>query len=111
MTHSTPASTFDDVEWLVAHGHTAFQLLPRFIGDGTGVQFLADLIPTAAHLPVPWVMAYDNHPLQTVSEKQLLYEACAASDTILFFQHDPHVVAGRLSFFGKNPRICEHIAV
>jgi glyoxylase-like metal-dependent hydrolase (beta-lactamase superfamily II) len=104
-----PACPFADAEWMVAHGHTAYQLLPRFHDGRRVVQFLADLIPTASHLPLPWVMAYDNEPLKTMQEKQRLYDLCASRDLILFFEHDPQVVAARIDFVEGKPRIGEQV--
>ena len=86
-----PESPFPHVSWFVAHGHTPFQLLPCFHDDQASLQYLADLIPTTAHLPIPWVMAYDNEPLKTMAEKQRVLRDCARQNLLLFFEHDPVV--------------------
>ncbi len=104
-------SPLPGVSWLVANGHTPCQLLPRFEDDHLAVQFVADLIPTTAHLPPPWVMAYDNEPLKTIAEKQALYRECAAGDLLLFFEHDPEVAAARIDVSGRRPALQEPIAM
>lgn len=106
-----PLCPFDDAAWVVAHGHTPFQLLPRFRGGEGAVQYLADLIPTSAHMPLAWVMAYDNEPLKTVQEKKMIYADCAREDLVLMFEHDPEVAGVRLDVSGKRPEIREHVAL
>ena len=72
-----------------AHGHTDAMMLPQIrYGDRTLV-FMADLLPALAHLPLPYVMAYDMFPLTTLQEKKAFLEEAAAHDYVLFFQHDP----------------------
>ena len=50
---------------------------------------MADLLPSAAHIPIPYVMAYDMFPLTTLSEKKSFLEEAIANDYTLFFEHDP----------------------
>ena len=104
-----PESPFPNVSWFVAHGHTPFQLLPRFHDDQASLQYLADLMPTTAHLPIPWVMAYDNEPLKTMTEKQQVLNDCEQENLLLFFEHDPEVGAARIDVSGKHPRIQERL--
>lgn len=84
-----PAGTIDGVEWLVSCGHTPSQLHPVFKGDGEQLLFAGDLIPTAVHLPLSWVMAYDLRPLTTIAEKEAIYRRCAEEGLMLAFPHDP----------------------
>ena len=58
--------------------------------------YCADLIPTAAHVPIPWVMAYDNQPLVTMQEKEKLLGRAAEENWILFYEHDRDVPATRV---------------
>jgi hypothetical protein len=51
--------------------------------------FVADLLPSAAHLPIPFVMAYDTRPLITLNEKAAFIKEAQEKDYILFFEHDP----------------------
>jgi len=109
VTGDRPDSAVPNVSWFVAHGHTPSQLLPRFHDGQTRLQYMGDLIPTTAHLPVPWVMAYDNEPLKTLDEKKRVYEDCAEHGLILFFEHDPSIAAARIDLSGKRPKVREAI--
>lgn len=74
---------------LLADGHTEKMLMPTLqVGDKT-VVFAADLIPTTAHVPVNYVMAYDVRPLVTMAEKARFLEQAAAENWILVSDHDP----------------------
>jgi hypothetical protein len=55
---------------------------------GKKVVFMADLMPSVAHIPLPWIMAYDVQPLKTLSEKELLLPKAAKEEYVLFFEHD-----------------------
>jgi glyoxylase-like metal-dependent hydrolase (beta-lactamase superfamily II) len=90
-----------DGEWSLApgidvlpfHGHTPGQHLPKVSGGGRVLFYCGDLIPTAAHLPTPYVMAYDLQPVLTMVEKSLILKVAAPESWILFFEHDPNVKA------------------
>jgi len=72
----------------IVNGHTEAMMLPKIrIGERT-LLFCADLIPSAAHIPLPWVMAYDVRPLVTLKEKRETLEQAAAENWVLFFEHD-----------------------
>jgi glyoxylase-like metal-dependent hydrolase (beta-lactamase superfamily II) len=88
VTGDKPPPPFEGVRWLLSHGHTPYQLLPLFEGPAGGLLFVGDLIPTANHLPLPWVMAYDLQPLVTLEEKRAVYRRCAEDGTMLAFPHD-----------------------
>jgi glyoxylase-like metal-dependent hydrolase (beta-lactamase superfamily II) len=64
-------------------------------GGETAV-FLADLIPTAAHLPLPWIMGFDLEPLRTLESKRALLRDAVAGDWLLIFEHDPGIAMARL---------------
>jgi glyoxylase-like metal-dependent hydrolase (beta-lactamase superfamily II) len=64
-------------------------------GGETAV-FLADLIPTTAHLPLPWIMGYDLEPLRTLESKRALLRDAVAGDWLLIFEHDPSIATARL---------------
>lgn len=70
------------------YGHTGAMMLPHIQYKGKTVVFLADLMPSAAHVPLPWIMAYDTQPLKTLSEKEQFLPKAAAEDYVLFFEHD-----------------------
>lgn len=72
-----------------ADGHTEKMILPILNKNDKKVIFLADTIPSSAHVHVPWVMGYDVRPLVTMTEKELLLTKAAEEKWILFFDHDP----------------------
>jgi glyoxylase-like metal-dependent hydrolase (beta-lactamase superfamily II) len=74
---------------LFAYGHTSSMMLPKIQYKGRTIVFMADLLPSAAHIPMPYVMAYDTTPLLTLGEKRAFYDEAIAGDYILFFEHDP----------------------
>ena len=111
VTGDGSVSPLPGVSWFVADGHTPGQLLPRFCDDEIRLQYMGDLIPTTAHLPLPWVMAYDNEPLKTAGEKQRVLRECAEQDLILFFEHDPAVAAARIDVSRARPEVKETIDV
>ena len=67
-----PNPPFDGMEWFVSRGHTPYQLHPIFTAGDQRLMFVGDLVPTVAHLPISWVMAYDLAPLQTLAEKEAI---------------------------------------
>ncbi len=93
----------NDYEWLpgihlrTVYGHTeAMQLLLLDLPDGQRVVYGADLIPSAAHLSIPWVMAFDVRPLQTLAEKERLLQEAITHKYTLLFEHDARVAGGKL---------------
>jgi glyoxylase-like metal-dependent hydrolase (beta-lactamase superfamily II) len=74
---------------LFLNGHTNAMMLPQLEYKGRTIVFMADLLPSAAHLPIPYVMAYDMFPLATLTEKKLFLEEALKGDYVLFFEHDP----------------------
>ena len=76
------------------------------ISDGAETAcFLADLIPTAAHLPLPWIMGYDVEPLVTLETKRWLVERAREEEWLLIFEHDPAVPWGRLEPGERRPTL------
>lgn len=73
---------------LPMYGHTAGQQLPVFTNKGTTIVYAADLIPTFAHLPLPWVMGYDMKPIQTLKEKEIFLNKAVDGNWYLFLEHD-----------------------
>jgi len=70
------------------NGHTEKMMLPQLNYKGRTIIFMADLLPSAGHIPVPYVMAYDTRPLTTLSEKKSFLTEAAANNYVLFFEHD-----------------------
>ena len=71
------------------NGHTESMMLPQVSYKGKTIVYMADLLPSAAHIPLPYVMAYDMFPLTTLNEKGLFLTEAVKQDYILFFEHDP----------------------
>ena len=76
------------LEALVMNGHTLGQQLPTMTNGDQHLVFVADLLPTAQHLPLDWVMGYDMFPTQTLKEKQEFLEQAAAEQWWLLLEHD-----------------------
>lgn len=88
-------------------GHTPHHQSVRVRSEGQTACFLADLIPTSAHLPLPWIMGYDLEPLVTLESKRALLERARQEDWLLVFEHDPSVPWGRLDPESKRPALRE----
>lgn len=73
-----------------ANGHTEKQMIPMIHYNGKTVCFMADLLPTAGHLPIPFVMGYDTKPLLTLDEKEQFLNIAADYNYYLFLEHDAH---------------------
>jgi len=75
---------------LFVDGHTEKMMLPHIKYKGKTLVFVADLIPTAGHIPVPYVMGYDTRPLLSLNEKTSFLDKAVSEEYILFFEHDAH---------------------
>ena len=73
-----------------ADGHTEKQMLPHIQYNDKMIVFCADLLATAGHIPVPYVMGYDTRPLLTMPEKEKFLNAAAENNYYLFLEHDAH---------------------
>ena len=73
-----------------ANGHTDKQMIPMIQYKGKTICFMADLLPTAGHLPLPFVMGYDTRPLLTLDEKEKFLNLAANHKYYLFLEHDAH---------------------
>ncbi len=90
------------VRVVTIHGHTPGQQIVEFhTGDGV-VAFVADLLPLASQLRVPWIMSYDLNPLLTLTEKKEFLSRAAEEDFTLVFEHDPEIEAAGVAFDGRN---------
>jgi hypothetical protein len=70
------------------NGHTDQMMLPQIKYKGSTIVYMADLLPSVNHLPLPYVMAYDMFPLTTLNEKKSFLEEAIAEDYLLYFEHD-----------------------
>lgn len=73
-----------------ADGHTEKQMIPHINYNGKTIVFMADLLPTAGHIPLPYVMGYDTRPLLTLDEKAKFMNMAADKGHYLFLEHDAH---------------------
>ena len=82
-------SFVNNIDVLYAHGHTDAMMLPKIKYKDKTIVFMADLLPSAGHIPIPYIMAYDMFPLTTLNEKRSFLKEAVEKDYILFFEHDP----------------------
>ncbi len=73
-----------------ANGHTDKQMIPMINYKGKTICFMADLLPTVGHLPIPFIMGYDTRPLLTLDEKKKFLNLAADNNFYLFLEHDAH---------------------
>ncbi|WP_421830326.1 MBL fold metallo-hydrolase [Larkinella sp.] len=99
--------SFPNVELVQVDGHTEKMTLPVFQVGNRKVAYVADLIPSSAHVPLPWIMSYDVRPLLTMEEKTRLLRQAAEENWILVFEHDPVVEAATVEATEKGIRIRE----
>lgn len=71
------------------NGHTQSMMLPQIRYKGRTIVFMADLLPSQGHIPLPYIMGYDMFPLTTLNEKKSFLKEALEGDYILFFEHDP----------------------
>ena len=107
VTESGLSMLTENVGVRFVHGHTDAMMLPQVSYKGRTLVFMADLIPAAAHLPLPYVMAYDMFPLTTLKEKKAFLEEAVSNDWILFFEHDPSIECCTLQRTEKGVRMRE----
>lgn len=90
-----------------AYGHTDAMMLPKINYKGKTIVYMADLLPSVGHLPLPYVMAYDMFPLKTLTEKQAFLEEAVNNNYILFLEHDPVNECCTLQRTEKGIRVAE----
>ena len=73
-----------------ADGHTEKQMLPHINYNGKTIVFCADMLPTAGHIPIPYVTGYDTRPLMSMDEKQIFLNNAADNNYYLWLEHDAH---------------------
>ncbi|MCI0921766.1 MBL fold metallo-hydrolase [Sphingobacterium rhinopitheci] len=71
-----------------AHGHTEAMMLPQIDYKGKTILYMADLLPSVGHIPLPYVMGYDTRPLLTMDERQSYWQEIVDKEYILFLEHD-----------------------
>lgn len=87
---SLPSAPFNNIISIrFVSGHTSAMMLPQIKYKDKTVVYMADLLPSAAHIPMPYVMGYDMFPLTTMNEKEAFLPEALENDYILCFEHDP----------------------
>jgi glyoxylase-like metal-dependent hydrolase (beta-lactamase superfamily II) len=86
ISQQTPLS--ENLSFLTVNGHTGAMMLPQINYKGKTIIYMADLLPSIAHIPLPYVMAYDMFPLTTLNEKKAFLTTAQENDQVLFFEHD-----------------------
>ena len=99
------------IRGLPTPGHVPYHQSILIESGGEKACFVADLVPTAAHLPLPWIMGYDLQPLVTLETRRRLYQRAEAEQWLLVFEHDPTVVTGRLGKEGKGVGLVDAMAL
>lgn len=88
-------------------GHTPHHHSVLVESDGETACYLADVCPTSAHIPLPWIMGYDLEPLVTLESKRGLWSRARDEDWLLIFEHDPRVPWGRLDRDADRPKLLQ----
>lgn len=101
----------DTMSFVEVNGHTEAMMLPKISYNGQTILYMADLIPSVAHLPLPYVMAYDVRPLETLKEKTRLLTEAAKNNWLLFFEHDNSIELISLEQTEKGVRRKEELKV
>ncbi|QWX83597.1 MBL fold metallo-hydrolase [Cellulophaga sp. HaHaR_3_176] len=90
---------------LFVDGHTDKQMIPHISYQNKTVVFMADLLPTVGHIPLPYVMGYDTRPLLTLAEKEKFLQNAAKNELYLFLEHDAHNEVCTLQETEKGTRL------
>ena len=83
-------SPFPQFDIFYANGHTEKQMIPLIKYKGKTVAFMADLLPSVSHIPLPYVMGYDTRPLLTMDEKKVFLNRAAKEEFVLYLEHDAY---------------------
>jgi len=78
-----------NISFIIANGHTDAMMLPVINYKGKTIVYMADLLPSVAHIPLPYVMGYDMFPLTTLHEKKIFLTEAEQNNYVLFLEHDP----------------------
>ena len=104
-----PGTLYPGIDLLVMYGHTHGMQLPKIYDSKNTLLYCADLIPTASHIPLPYIMGYDNYPMNTLEEKRRILPQAVDENWILAFEHDPFREAGTIEHTDKGFKLKEEI--
>jgi len=109
-TGSFSAEAFPNIDLLFVDGHTDSMMIPQIKYKGKTIVFMADLLPSVGHIPLPYVMGYDTRPLITMEEKGSFLDTAATENFILFLEHDSVNECCTLQHTEKGVRLAETFA-
>ena len=95
---------FPGISFIEVNGHTEAMMLPVINYKNRTLAYMADLIPSSHHIPLPYVMGYDMRPLETLKEKEIILKKAAENNWVLMFEHDPKVECSELELTEKGVR-------
>lgn len=104
-------SLLPELHFINVYGHTEAMQLPVIKYKNTTIAYMADLIPSAAHLPLPYVMGYDMRPLETLKEKKEVLEKAVEQNWLLYFEHDAQIECVSLERTEKGIRMKDKIMI
>ena len=105
-----PQQPWPGLETLLVNGHTRGQQVVRVAGGGQAAWFVTDLIPTAAHVRIPFVMGYDVAAIETMEEKRALLTRAVAENAWIVLEHDPETAMARAKADGDDFAWAERVA-
>ena len=109
-TGSFSKEVFPNIDLLFVDGHTDSMMIPHIKYKGKTVVFMADLLPSVGHIPLPYVMGYDTRPLITLEEKGTFLHTAATENFVLFLEHDSVNECCTLQHTEKGVRLAETFA-
>jgi len=95
----------ENMDILFTQGHTRSMMLPMIRYKNRRIVFMADLIPSSFHVPLPFIMSYDLFAYTTLIEKELFLTEAVAQDYVLFFEHDPNTECATVQHTEKGFRV------
>ncbi len=102
-----PGQIAPGIDVITAFGHTQAMQLVKISSAEKTLVYMADLLPTHAHVPSAWNMAYDLYPMTTISEKEAFLDEASAKNWHLFFEHDPEVEVASLAKDERGVKIVD----
>jgi glyoxylase-like metal-dependent hydrolase (beta-lactamase superfamily II) len=100
-------NAFENIDVLFVDGHTDSMMIPHIKYDDKTIVYMADLLPSVGHIPLPYVMGYDTRPLITIDEKGKFLNKAADENFVLFFEHDSVNECATLQHTEKGVRLGE----
>jgi len=109
-TGSYAKNVFENIDILFVDGHTDSMMIPHITYRGKTLVYMADLLPSVGHIPLPYVMGYDTRPLITLEEKGVFLSNAATEEFVLFLEHDSVNECCTLQHTEKGVRLHETFA-